>query len=147
MTRSVRALGVAGAIVALLLSGACGGGDKKPKADTGKVVTSPLIRIKAYDVGSGALQYQATQQSTDPDAGVQATGPVRTGTVAKDAQVLSAANICSGDDATMDEKTGLGTKACTLQQFGAAMKDQAEINAFLTMRGKTITKIVEKYQP
>ncbi|MEV5706083.1 hypothetical protein [Actinoallomurus sp. NPDC052274] len=148
MTRSVRAFAAAGAMAALLLSGACSGG--KPKAaaaDSGKVVTTQVVLLKKYDAGSGALEYQGTQKVQEPDEAIEPTGPVRTATVAKDATVLSAVNICSGEDATVDEKTGVGVKPCTLQQLEAAIKDGAQIDAYLTMKGSTVTKVAEVYHP
>lgn len=138
----------AGAMAALLLSGACSG--DKPKAaaaDSGKVVTTQVVLLKKYDAGSGALEYQGTNKVQEPDEAVMPTGPVQTATVAKDATVLSAVNICSGEDATVDEKTGVGVKACTLQQLEAAVKDGAQVDAYLTMKGRTVTKIAEVYHP
>lgn len=148
MTGSVRALGVAGAMTALLLSGACGG-DAKPKAGatSGKQVTTQVMLLKKYDASSGALQYQATRKQQEPEEIILPSGPVQNATVAKDAQVMSAVNICSGDDATADEKTGIGTRSCTLQQLDAALKDGAQIDAYLTVRGTTVVKIAEVYHP
>jgi hypothetical protein len=148
MTGSMRALGVAGAMAALLLSAACGGGGRtKPDATTGKLVTTQVMLLKKYDAGSGSLQYQGTKKVQEPDEAILPAGPLQNATVAKDAQVLSAVNICSGDDATADQKTGIGTKTCTLQQFDAALKDGAQIDAYLTMRGGNVIKIAEVYHP
>lgn len=148
MMRSTRAPGAAGLAAALLLCGACGGHDR-PKHDAGAEtpVTTPVMLLKKYDPGSGALQYQGTKRVQEPDEAILPDGPVRTATVAEDAQVLSAVNICSGDDATVDEKTGAGTRACTLAQLDAALRDGAQIDAYLTMRGTRVIKIVEVYHP
>jgi hypothetical protein len=137
----------AGAMAALLLSGACSGG--KPKAtaaDSGKVVTTQVVLLKKYDAGSGALEYQGTKKVQEPDEAIMPIGAVQTATVAKDATVLSAVNICSGEDATVDE-TGVGVKPCTLQQLDAAIKDGAQVDAYLTMKGRTVTKVAEVYHP
>lgn len=148
MARSVRALGAAGAMAALLLSGACGGGESKAAAaGSGKPVTTPVVLLKKYDAASGALQYQGTQKVQEPDEAIMATGPVKSATVAKDATVLSAVNICSGEDATVDDKTGVGTKPCTLTQLDSALKDGAQVDAYLTMRGSTVIKVAEVYHP
>ncbi|MCO6011590.1 hypothetical protein NE236_42235 [Actinoallomurus purpureus] len=148
MTRSVRVFGVAGAMAALLLSGACSG--DKPKAaaaESGKVVTTQIVLLKKYDAASGALEYQGTKKVQEPDEAIEPTGPVQTATVAKNATVLSAVNICSGEDATVDEKTGVGTKPCTLQQLETAIKGGDQVDAYLTMKGRTVTKVAEAYHP
>ncbi|WP_460343788.1 hypothetical protein [Actinoallomurus acanthiterrae] len=148
MTRSVRLFGAAGAMAALLLSGACSGGKSKAAAaESGKVVTTQVVVLKTYDAASGALQYQGTKKVQEPDDAIEPTGPVQNATVAKDATVLSAVNICSGEDATVDEKTGVGTKSCTLQQLEAAVKGGDQVDAYLTMKGRTVTKVAEVYHP
>jgi hypothetical protein len=149
MTGSVPALGLAGAMAALLLSAGCGG-DATPKtaaSTPGKAVTTQVVLLKNYDPGTGLLQYQDTTKVQEPDEVIMASGPTHSATVAKDAQVLSAVNICSGDDATADEKTGVGTKPCTLRQLDAALKDGAQVDAYLSMRGSTVVKIAEIYHP
>ncbi|MCW2947676.1 MAG: hypothetical protein JWR24_4393 [Actinoallomurus sp.] len=148
MTGTMRALGVAGAMAALLLSAACGGGGKpKPEATTGKLVTTGVMLLKKYDAGSASLRYQGTKKVREPDEAILPAGPLQNATVAKDAQVLSAVDICSGDDATVDQKTGIGTKSCTLEQLDAALRDGAQIDAYLTMRGGNVIKIAEVYHP
>jgi hypothetical protein len=148
MTRAVRVFAAAGAVAALLLSGACSGAKPKAaEADSEKVVTTPVVLLKKYDAASGALEYQGTKKVQEPDDAIEPTGPVQTATVAKNATVFSAVNICSGDDATVDDKTGVGVKPCTLPQLEAAIKDGAQVDAYLTMKGRTVTKVAEVYHP
>jgi hypothetical protein len=150
MRRSMRALGACGAVAALLLTGACGGGGSKPKpvaAAKGPQTTTKMVLLKSYDDKTGALRYQDAKMDAQADETIVASGPVQKAGVASNAQVLSAVNICSGDDQTADPKTGVGTKPCTMTQFAAAMKQHAKIDAYLSLRGPTVVKIAEIFHP
>ena len=146
MIGSVRALGAAGAVAALLVSGACGSGSKDGAAPGGRATATPVVLLKTYDPATGALRYQATTKVQEPDEAILASGPLHEVTVARNATVLGAVNICSGDDATVD-RTGNGTKPCTLDQLAAALRAGAQVDAYLTMRGRTVVKITEVYHP
>lgn len=145
MIGSMRALGAAGALAALLLSAACGGG-ATATATSGKVSTTPVVLLKTYDPVTGALRYQNTRKVQEPDEAILASGPLHTATVAKNATVFSAVNICSGDDATVD-RAGTGTRPCTLAQLAAALKQGAQVDAYLTLHGTTVVKVAEVYHP
>lgn len=148
MIGTKRLLGAAVAVTVLLLAAACEGDAKSMMgASSGKLVTTPVVLLKTYDAASGALQYQATTKVQEPDEAILASGPMHAATVAKSAKVLSAVNICSGDVATVEEKTGVGTKHCTLAQLDAALKHGAQVDAYLTMRGTTVEKVAEVYHP
>ncbi len=146
MIGSVRVLGASGALAALLLSGACGGGSNAAATSGGRLTTTPIVLLKKYDPATGALQYQVTKKVQEPDEAILASGPLHNATVARNATVFSAVNICSGDDATVDQ-AGTGTKPCTLAQLAAALKAGAQVDAYLTMRGTTVVKVAEVYHP
>lgn len=150
MRRSMRALGACGAVAVLVLTGACGGSSGKPKtvaAAKGPQTTTKMVLLKSYDHKTGALKYQDAKNNVQADETIVAFGPVQKVAVASNAQVLSAVNICSGDNQTADPKTGVGTKPCTMSQFAVAMKQGAKIDAYLTLRGPTVVKIAEIFHP
>jgi hypothetical protein len=149
MRRSMRALGACGAVAMLVLTGACssGKGPKPVAAAKGPQTTTKMVLLKTYNHSTGALQYQDAKTDVQADETIVPFGPLQKAGVASNAQVLSAVNICSGDDQTADPKTNVGTKPCTMSQFASAMKQGAKIDAYLTLRGTTVIKIAEIFHP